>query len=183
MRSFARAAVCAAVALSLSACLISDQPLLDPANAGAAPLEPGSYESCERDDDGDMDDCAPLDIAREDGVYRLQPLDDEEATLALFRPIGGGAFLAQMWGESDSDYFYFYADAREGALRLVMIECADLPEKLRASLSRRGALEIDDGGETCVAKTLNGAEAAARAYKGARGIAPRSVLVLTKAAE
>lgn len=181
MRASLRFAVSAA-ALLLGACLISDQPLLDDANAVATPLEVGSYQSCQRDDEDGEPECTPLDATLVGALYRFEAVDEEEPTLARFRAIGSGAFLAQMWGASDKDFFYFYADQKEGALRLIMIQCADLPKTLRDRLVRRGDLEVEEGGETCIAKTLKGAEAAAKAYRGPKGVSPQSVMVLTKAA-
>jgi len=181
LRTGARFIVIAAL-LGLSACLVSENPLLNDDNARGKPLTPGAYESCQYEE-GNEGDCVPLDISREGALYRFQPLEeDEEPTLVRFRPIGRGGFLAQMWSEDDGGYWYFYADRKQGALRMIMIDCQSLPAALRDGLVSKGDLEVEDDGKTCVAKTLSGAEKAAGAYRGADAIKPDAVMVISKAA-
>lgn len=167
-------------AAMLAGCLVSETPLLNDLNARARPLDAGLHQSCQHEH-GEQGDCRPLDVSLRGALYVLQPLEhDEEPTLARFRAMSGGGFLAQMSGEEGGGYWYFYADRREDGVRLVMIECESLPATLRDGLARKGALALEDNGRTCVANTLAGAEAAAKAYRGRNAVVPQTFMTLSK---
>ncbi len=182
IRQFAAFLAVIGGALALTACLVSENPLLDASNARGKPLKPGQYQSCPYEDGKPADDCAALDISQEGGLYRFQPLEENETpTLVRFRALGAGGFLAQMWGEDDRGYWYFYAEKAKGALQMMMIDCQSLPASHRDSLVARGDLALEDDGKTCVGKTLAGAENAAKAYRGVNAVKPDEVLVISKA--
>ncbi len=185
LRPFRQVMACFAViitAVALSACLVSEAPLLDASNARGKPLKPGAYQSCPYEDGNPVDECAPLGISRDGRLYRFQPLEEgEEPTFVRFRSLGAGGFLAQMWGEDDGGYWYFYAEKEKGALKMAMIACANLPAPLRDGLVASGDLALEDDGKTCVAKTLAGAEGAAKAYRGEDAVKADEVLVISKA--
>lgn len=167
-------------AATLAGCLVSETPLLNDLNAHARPLKPGPYMSCQYEN-GAQGDCLPLDVSLRGALYVLQPREaDEDPTLARFRAMPGGGFLAQMSGEEGGGYWYFYAERKDGALRLTMIECEQLPPMLRDRLARKGALTVEDGGRTCVANTLAGAEAAAKAYRGGNAVVSQTFMMITK---
>ena len=157
MRIVRLAAACVA-ALALSGCLVSEEPLLSDANAGAAPIAPGRYQAC-----GESDDCKALRVSVEGGVYTFEP-EAEDASLGRFRPLGRDAYLAQMWEDGDHSYFYFYAVKTKTGAKLSMVSCADVSAATRARLTKSGDLAVSGDGTTCTAKTLKGAERAARDY-------------------
>jgi hypothetical protein len=147
-----------AAAVALSGCLVSEQPLLNDANAKAKPLAPGRYEAC-----GEDEDCKTLKITHEGALYSLEPAG-EDTTMARFRALGGGAHVAQMWEEGDGSYFYFYVVKTKDGAKLSMVACDDVSEKTRARLVKSGDLEVSSDASTCTAKTLKGAERATRDY-------------------
>lgn len=158
------AAIVAAAAL-LAGCLTSKTPLLNDANAKAKPLAPGAYESCamgERDANG-APDCKPVRISVEGALYSIEP-QGENASLGRFRPLGTKAFLAQMWEEGDSGYFYFYAVKTSDGVKMAMVTCPDIPKRTRDSLVKSGAMTVSTDGQACEVSTLKGAERAAKAF-------------------
>lgn len=178
-RQFAERFSIVATALALSACLVSENPLLDASNARGKPLKPGAYQSCPYEDGNLVDGCEPLDISQDGRLYLFQPLEEGEApTFVRFRSLGAGGYLAQMWGEDDDGYWYFYAEKAKDALQMAMIDCQSLPASLRDSLVDGDDLALEDDGKTCVAKTLAGAERAAEAYRGSKA---GEILVISKA--
>lgn len=158
-----RAMFAAAATLALTGCLVSDRPLLNDANAKAAPFEPGRYEVCAEDND-----CKTLKISRDGALFSFEP-EGEDATLGRFRPLGRDSFLAQMWEEGDGSYFYFYVVKTRVGAKLSMVACEDVSEKIRARLVRSGDLEVSSDTSTCTARTMKGAERAARDYARRRG--------------
>lgn len=163
-------------AACLSGCLVSEQPLLSDANARATPLAPGRYQAC-----GEDNDCKPLTVSRDGALFSFEP-QGEDASLGRFRPLGRGAFLAQMWEDGDGSFFYFYAVKTKSGAKMSMVGCGDISEKTRASLVKSGDLSVSDDGSTCTAKTLKGAERAARDY-GRRLSSESAWTVLTRTGE
>lgn len=166
-KSFVRVVAIASVSL-LTGCLVSETALLDESNGRERPIEPGLYQSCSYSDDEPDGDCTNLRISIDD-THLYQMVDDEDETLFVrFRKIGHGAYLAQTLDDEEDDdgYMYFVAAPEDGAFSMTMILCADLPEKLKSDLVSSGELEIESDGEVCVAKTLDAALAAAKAYRG-----------------
>lgn len=167
-------------AAMLAGCLVSETPLLNDLNAPARPLDAGPHMSCQYEN-GEDGDCLPLDVSVRGALYVFQPLEEgEDPTLARFRALSGGGFLVQMSGEEGGGYWYFYADRLKDGVRLVMIDCENLPAKLRDRLAAKGALVVEDGGRSCVAKTLAGAEQAAKAYRGRNAVAAQTFMTITK---
>ncbi|MEQ8750616.1 MAG: hypothetical protein RIC52_12655, partial [Amphiplicatus sp.] len=70
IRQFVTRFAIIAAAFALNACLVSENPLLDASNARGKPLKPGQYQSCPYEDEKPADECAPLDISREGGLYK-----------------------------------------------------------------------------------------------------------------
>ena len=160
----------------LSGCLVSEQPLLNDANAKATPLAPGRYQAC-----GEDNDCKPLNVSRDGALFSFEP-QGEDASLGRFRSLGRGSFLAQMWEEGDGSFFYFYAVKIKTGVKMSMVGCGDIGEKTRASLVKSGDLSVSDDGATCTAKTLKGAERATRDY-GRRLSSDSAWTVLTRTGE
>lgn len=170
-----------AAGLALGGCLISEAQLLDAKNGRARPLDPGLYEACEHDGEGGEPDCKEIDISRNGAaLYGLRADGEDETTFARFRRIARGAFLAQLNGAEDEDYFYFLGEAAGEAFVMAMIVCEDIPEAVREKYSARGEMEIDEDASTCVAKTLGAATAAAKAYRAATTPESRSRIVYRK---
>lgn len=173
---FVKMIAAAAAALALSGCLVSERPLLSAANAKATPLAPGRYEAC-----GEDKDCKMMNVTRESALYTLDPDGDEHASMARFRPLGRG-YLAQMWEDGDSAFYYFYAEKTKGGARLTMVTCPEISDGARKRLVKSKDLEISTDGSTCTAKTLKGAARAARDFVGRR-TAESGWTVLTRKAE
>lgn len=172
-----------AAGLALGGCLISEAPLLDAKNGRARPLDPGLYEACEHDGEGGEPECKEIDIRRDGaGLYGLRAEGEDETTLARFRRIARGAFLAQLNGseDEDEDYFYFIGETAGEDFVMAMIVCEDIPEAVRAKYSARGEMEVDEDASTCVVNTLRAATAAAKAYRAATKPESRSRIVYRK---
>lgn len=171
-----------AAGLALGGCLISEAPLLDAKNGRARPLDPGLYEACEHDGEGGEPECKEIDISRDGAaLYALSAEDEDETTLARFRRIARGAFLAQLnEAEDDDEYFYFIGETAGEDFVMAMIVCEDIPEAVRAKYSARGEMEVDEDASTCVVNTLGAATAAAKAYRAATTPESRSRIVYRK---
>lgn len=165
------------VALALSACLVSETPLLDAQSGRGAPLGDGLYDVCQHEE-GEAD-CTSMDVARDrTGLYRMVVTDDEDdITVVRFRRVGRGAWLTQMSGEEDGAYFYLYGEKRDEGFTLFLMMCAELPAAVREKYVARGEMEVEDDNFACNVKTLAAASAAARAYMkmDRAGDAPRIV--------
>lgn len=173
-----RLVLLSATAVLLGGCLISETALLDARNGRAAPLESGEYLACEHDGEGGAPDCRRMAIARDrSGLYALRAEDEEQAVYARFRRIGRRAYLAQLIGEDDEDYFFFLGERKGGAFTLMMINCEDIPGDVRARYVARGEMTVDDSVTTCVATTLRAATASAKAYRAAAPLSSRPRVV------
>lgn len=165
-RLFSVAATLAAT-LMLSACLISDTPLLTAKNARALPIDPGSYDACQTSESADGD-CKVMYVSRNaQGLYKFEISDEAEegSTLARFRSIGANVWAAQMWESGDESYHYFVAEKSSGGFSLSMIACEELPKALRDRLAASGDMEVDADATTCRAKSVKAVTAAAKAYR------------------
>lgn len=163
--SWMKTTIAAAAAALLASCMTSRTPLLNDINAKATPLQPGAYQSCaegERGDDG-APDCKPLRISLEGVLYSFDP-QGEDGNLGRFRPLGGKAFLAQMWEEGDEGYFYFYVVKTPDGAKMAMVSCPDIPKRTRDSLVKAGGMTVSSDGQSCEVTTLKAAERAAKAY-------------------
>jgi len=175
-----------AAGLALGGCLISEAPLLDAKNGRAAPLDPGLYEACEHDGEGGEPECNRIDVSRDGAaLYTFRAEDEDETTFARFRRLARGAWLTQLSGEEDEDYFYFLGETAGDDFVMAMIVCEAIPEAVRAKYSARGEMEVDEGkyASTCVAKTLRAAIAGAKAFRSATAPESRLHTVYRKLAE
>lgn len=148
---------------ALSACLVSETPVLDASTGKAKPVKPGDYISCPIEDDDDDADCDALTITRDaSGLYSVVSGDDE-AMKWRFRRVGRGGYAVQV--KENDGYAYYYGRIAGEALRMTFMQCPALPESLRASLIANGDLESeDDDFETCAVITVRGLTKAAKAY-------------------
>lgn len=158
------AVAAASLAFAASGCLVSETPLLDAQTGRGAPLGDGRYDVCQYEE-GDAD-CTPMRISRDgSGLYTMVVEDDaDDVTLARFRRIGRGAWLAQMSGEDDGGYFYLYGERRDEGFTLYLMMCEELPPALREKYVGRGEMEVEDDNFACNVKSRAAATAAAKAY-------------------
>ncbi len=154
-------------AMALVGCLVSENPVLDASNGRATPLEKGAYRACEASD-GEVDesDCTTLTVSYDaSGLYQLWDREADETIWWRFRRIARGAYAMQSRESEDDGYAYYYARQDGDSLRLAFMQCASLPEGLRARLIERGDLSSEDEDfETCAVHTLRGLTKAAKAY-------------------
>ena len=157
-------AIAALAAIALSGCLVSEVPVLTADNGSKPPLDNGPYQSCALAEDGTVDDCEIITVARQNDVAMLASSDDgQDPTEMRFRRIKRKSYVAQIW-ESDG-YAYYYAAGNADRLVLTMMECPDLPEELRDKLIDNGDLSTsDDDFEFCTVVTLKGLTEVGRAY-------------------
>ncbi len=147
----------------LGGCLVSDEPMLDASSGAATPLAPGAYVMCENDDGSGVDDCDRFSITHDATGLYLFDKDDEDPVEMRFRKVGRRGFAVQT--KEDEGYMYYYGAGDTALFHLIMMQCADLPERLRARLIAHGDLETDDEDfETCTVNTLKGLTRAAKAY-------------------
>lgn len=172
------------MAAALGGCLISEKPLLDESNGRATPIAPGLYDACQYDGNGGEPDCKQMQVSLgDDGQYGFLEEDEDETTFIRFRRISRMAWLAQLNGEDEDDYYYFLAETEGEDFVMAMVVCEDIPEKTRSKLVARKEMEIVDKGATCVAKTLHAAIAATNAYRKSTSPDKRSHIVYRKRAE
>ncbi|WP_411819078.1 hypothetical protein ABFZ85_08660 [Hyphococcus formosus] len=158
-----RFVVAAFAAITLSGCLVSEEPILTEKNGKARPLKAGGYQSCAIADDGSLEDCEPLTVTTTDDRGYMVASDEQEPTALRFRRVKRKSYVAQMQ-ESDG-YAYYYAAGDRNRLTLTMMECPDLPEDLRSTLIENGDLASDDADyEFCTVLTIKGLTEAGRAY-------------------
>jgi hypothetical protein len=171
----------AASLLLLSGCLTSDGFLFDSGNANSEAFTDGAWRACEIEGDA-APDCKIVDISHNPtGLYKFViEEEDEEATLARFRSIGGGAYAAQLWGAEDDSPFYFLVTSKGLERTFSMIDCENLPASFKKRYSARGEIEVQDK-NTCVAKTAGAVAAAARAWRRTAASKSGSHLVYTPA--
>lgn len=182
-KKFARAAtpVLAVSLLLLSGCLTSDGFLFDASNAKAEAFADGPWRACQIEGDA-APDCKTVDISHNPtGLYKFVIEEEgEEATLARFRAIGGGAYAAQLWGAEDDSPFYFLVTRKGSERTFSMIDCEGLPASFKKRYSARGEIEVQDD-KTCVANTAGAVAAAARAWRRTAASKTGSHLVYTPA--
>lgn len=173
----------AAACLALSACLISEEPLLDAANGNATPIADGDYVACQTGEEQSEPDCKATAISHDDtGLYRFVVEGEDEVTLLRFRKLALKAWTAQLSGEDDDDYFYFIAKSGAAAFSLTMIVCEDIPKSIRNKYVKRGEMDVDESASVCTAKSLRAVTASAKAYLGPKAPKAKSQIVYTKAA-
>lgn len=155
-----------AIATALSACLVSEEPLLDGSTGKARPVAAGIYDMCPQSGDASDSDCSVVDISVDDtSLYRLQT-DDDDVTLLRFLRVRRGAYAVQV-GPDDGDdgYAYYFARTRKGSFDLTFMMCEQLPEVLRSKMIENGELTLQDGDDdTCTVNSIAGLKRAAKAY-------------------
>lgn len=151
------------VALALGGCLVSETPVLSSKNGKARPLQSGAHLVCGLTDEGAHEECEPFALIRtDDGAYVFVKEDEDPARMR-FRRIGRNAYAAQ--SAEDDAYMYYFASGDDERLALTMMNCPDLPAKLRDRLIDRDHLEAEeDDYSVCTVNTLAGLMAAAKAY-------------------
>lgn len=155
--------------LLLSGCLVSETPLFDRSNAAATPFAAGPYDACSGSDAGDDRECNPMTIeVSEDGLYSLGVEDD--LIKARFHEIGGGDYAIQMTEGDDDDYMYYWGKLDDGAMKIALLWCSDLPRALVDRLVEDGSLEADKDYSTCTAKTAGAVIAAAKSYAAGEAV-------------
>lgn len=162
LNSSPKVALAAFAASLLAGCLVSEDPVLDAKSGAASPLPDGDYAAC-NETNGD-EDCTVFAVSRgQDDAYTLQAGDEEPATLR-FRRIARKAYAVQSAEDDGFAYYYGAGDSEE--FSLILMECPDLPEKLRARLIAKGDLSTgDEDFETCRVNTVKGLVEAAKAYR------------------
>ncbi|MEO1136449.1 MAG: hypothetical protein AAFW68_07550 [Pseudomonadota bacterium] len=171
------------VSLALAGCLVSEAPVLDSKNGKARPLQSGAHLVCGLTDDGALDECEPFVLIREENGAYVFVKEDEDPVRMRFRRIGRKAYAAQ--SAEDDAYLYYFASGDGERLALTMMNCPDLPAKLRDRLIDRDHLEVEEEDFTvCTVKTLAGLTAAAKAYHRGDAVAGDTVrFVIIKAPE
>lgn len=146
----------------LSGCLISEEPVLDAKSGAASPFPDGAYAAC--NEANGEEDCTVFAVTRGgDGAYTLKAEGEDPATLR-FRRIASKSYAVQ--SAEDDGYAYYYGAGDANAFSLILMECPDLPAKLRARLIANGDLSTgDENFETCRVMTLEGLVEAAKAYR------------------
>lgn len=151
------------VALALGGCLVSETPVLDARNGKALPLNPGPHFICGLTEDGEAEDCELFAVLRDDEGGFVFLKEGEDPTHMRFRRFARNAYAAQ--SAEDDAYLYYYAAGGGEKLVLVMMNCPDLPQRLRDRLIDRNHLEAEENDfNVCTVKTLAGLTAAAKAY-------------------
>lgn len=148
----------------LGGCLVSETPVLDASNGRATPLKQGVYLSCEAGEDEPEGDCVEFSVSYDKTGGYMFLVDDDDPVEIRFRRVGRRGYAVQ---ESDADagFVFYYALKTSQGLRLIMMQCADLPDRLRARLIQNGDMSSDDDSfETCTVHNLRAVAAAARAY-------------------
>jgi hypothetical protein len=169
----------------LSACLISETPLLDATTGKATPFAAGDYTACQVDADQTEPDCKGTAIAYDGtGRYSFVVEGEDEATLVRFRKVGKAGWLAQLGGADDDDDGFFYFVAREtgDGFTLTMIVCEDIPKSIRNKYKARDEMEVDESASVCTASSLAAVTASAKAALGAGAPAPKAQIIYTRAA-
>jgi hypothetical protein len=182
MRRIIGHAAALAATLTLSACLISETPLLDAMNGKATPLDPGDYNACSVEEEGGEPDCKAMKVSRDEtALYRFDAADEDEPTFARFRKIGTGAWVAQLSSEDDGSYFYFLSEAHGDEFVMALIDCEDIPKAVRDRYVKRGQMEVEDDATACNAKALAAVTGSAKAFRKAAPISTRARIIYTKA--
>jgi hypothetical protein len=114
-----------------------------------------------------------------DGGYEF--LVEDDRIDARMMQIDDDDFAVQL-SESGDDFQYYWGRKTGDALTLVMLWCRDLPKPLVEKLVDDGAMEADDEGQTCVAKTPDAVVVAAKSYMAGETTGDQSWVTLTPAA-
>ncbi|MEX0644229.1 MAG: hypothetical protein WD076_02905 [Parvularculaceae bacterium] len=184
LKNTIRWATAIAAGVSLSACLISETPLLGAKNGRATPFAAGDYLACQVEAEQSEPDCKGTAVSFDDtGLYSFKVDEEEEATLIRFRKVGRAGWLAQFGGgEEDDGFFYFVARVKGDGFTLTMITCEDIPKSIRDKYAARGEMEVDDTASVCTATSLRAVMASAKAFLGPNAPDPKSQIIYTKAA-
>ena len=163
LAQFRRAAMLV-MAVVLTGCIVSEEPLLDKRSGRSKPVKSGDYTSCPIRD-GEVDgDCTQMKVIfGRDRQYRLEP-KDEEPNFVRFRRMGRGDYLAQVTGGEPDGYIYFLATRISDGMEWRLLDCGEIPEELRAKMIARAELEEQEYG-VCVVKKLRVAMKIARAFR------------------
>lgn len=168
MNGLVRAAGIAAAFL-LSGCLVSSSPLFDASNASATPFAAGTYDACSGSEaDNDLE-CNPMTIeVSDDGLYTLGVEDDRIE--ARFHELGGADYAIQMTESDDDDFMYYWGKLDNGAMKITLLWCSDLPRALVDKLVKDGSVEADKDYSTCTAKTPGAVITAAKSYAAGEAV-------------
>ncbi|MEK7264772.1 MAG: hypothetical protein AAB227_01615 [Pseudomonadota bacterium] len=168
MKGLVRAAAVAASFL-LSGCLVSSSPLFDASNASATPFGAGTYDACSGSTANNDLECNPMTIELGDnGLYTLGVEDDRIE--ARFHDLGGGDYAIQMTESSDDDYMYYWGKLDNGAMKITLLWCSDLPRALVDKLIKDGSVEADKDYTTCTVKTPGAVIVAAKSYAAGEAV-------------
>ena len=160
----------------LSGCLVSSSPLFDASNAAATPLAAGTYDACSGSDAGDDLECNPMTVEiGDDGLYTLGVEDDRIE--ARFHELGGADYAMQMTESDDDDFMYYWGKLDNGAMRITLLWCQDLPRALVDKLVKDGSVEADEDYSTCTAKTAGAVIAAAKSYAAGDAVSDDFVVI------
>ncbi|MEM9169543.1 MAG: hypothetical protein AAGC56_07785 [Pseudomonadota bacterium] len=182
-------------ALLLSACFVSEAPLLTDKNARSRPLKPGPHVFCPVDDpDGEnrQGDCEAVVVTRaDDASYVVTPLEEAEpgsveaqmpdALILRFRRVARRGWLGQMTATDDPEAIYVYARGEKDGVFITVLWCPDaLAERVEpfveaGAVTRRGG-SID---LVCSVSGVEPLEAVARAYHR-REVKARNGVLLTR---
>ncbi len=169
-----------ATALLLAGCFVSDEPMFRPADASAAPLQPGRYEACNVPLQGEDDDCQQMDVAWPgDGSYRLQ-IVDEDPVVARFHEIDATGYAVQIENEDGDGYQYYWARREANGILLAMIWCDELDAAMRDKMKADGLITKEEGSSTCTVLKRDAIIIAAKAYADG-AVTGESAVRLTRA--
>lgn len=153
----------------LSGCLVSESPLFDASNAASTPLAAGLYDACSGSSAESAPDCNPMTIeVGADGLYTLAVEDDRIE--ARFHDLGAGDFAIQMTEGEDDDFMYYWGKLDNGAMKITLLWCSDLPRALVDKLVEDGSVEADKDYSTCTVKSAGAVIAAAKSYAAGEAV-------------
>lgn len=168
MKGLVRIAIAAAGFL-LSGCLVSSTPLFDASNASATPLAAGTYDACSGSTANNDLECNPMAIeVGDDALYTLSV--DDDRIEARFHDLGGGDFAIQMTEGDDDDFMYYWGELDNGAMKIALLWCSDLPRELVDRLIKDGSVEANEDYSTCTVKTPGAVITAAKSYAAGEAV-------------
>ena len=167
----------------LSACFVSDDPLLNARNAKAKALWSGGAEICQFSSRNEAAECdRSLIVQTETGSFFIVS-DDDERTELRFRKVARNGWIVQAHEAGDDDgYFYLVASRKKNEVTISMMDCDALPEKLRNEMIEADELISDDAMtvKVCMPQSVNALERVGRLYlKGE--IEPEGFMVMRPA--
>lgn len=149
-----RAGLAGIAALLVSACLVSEAPLIQ-SGEGAAPLRAGDYEQYELEDGDEPEFDGRAVVVIRDGDYLIAEDPDDEGSFMRLKQIGRGLYAAQVWEEGDDSYMYLAMRPQRGGGALFWFgDCTVLTDAERSDLG----LTMDD--RECVLDSFSQLEAA-----------------------